>query len=131
MGYLFKFLKSDHAYLPNWQELRRRRKQFWMAFLLFIPFMMVIGGVSQIVQQSLSGRLAEGFFAIAGISYTGLIIWLSFRLAYWPCPRCGRPFSLSWWRRAAMNDRCLHCDLPRYAPCDSATQQWEFESHGS
>jgi hypothetical protein len=96
MGYLYTFLKPHHPYQPKWREMRRRRLQFCLAFLSFIPFMMVLGGIGQVVQRFLSGRLAEGFFLLAGISYTVLISWLGFRLTYWPCPRCGRPFSQIW-----------------------------------
>jgi uncharacterized membrane protein (DUF485 family) len=36
MGYLYSFLKPDHAYFAKWQELRRRRTTFWTraAFML-------------------------------------------------------------------------------------------------
>ena len=36
----------------------------------------------------------------------------------WPCPRCGETFFRRWWHNHAFARRCMHCDLPKWAPAD-------------
>jgi hypothetical protein len=126
MGYLYRFLKPSHAYSANWQEMRRRRKVYWISTALLFPVMVLLCGLVSPLCSLLQSDLPVFIVAMAVMAaYTAVHVY---RLK-WPCPRCGRPFFWAWWPYPPMACRCLHCGLELYAPCDPAHQQWEFESH--
>jgi hypothetical protein len=126
MGYLFTFLKPQHAYYANWQEMRRRRRLFWTYTALMMPVTVLLWLIVSPLCFLLKSDAPAGAVAIAM-----MIGWPAARIYQlrWPCPRCGKPFFFSWWGYRYYRDQCAHCDLPLYAPCDPAEQQWEFESH--
>lgn len=126
MGYLYSFLKPEHEYLPHWQELRRRRWQFLISLALFLPSV----ALATVLTWPLRSLIGEaGASAMATLLAAVIPVWLYVRMLGWPCPRCGRRFLLARWRMTLINDQCVHCRLPKYAPTDPAKQNWEFESH--
>ena len=125
MPYLFTFLKPRHAYYPQWLEMRRRRKIEWIAWAAWIPVTMLLALLVLPLSMALDTELPMLLTAAATMIALGVVrLW---RLR-WPCPKCGRPFASSWGISSLLSDSCLHCGLPRYAPCDPAKQEWEFES---
>ena len=126
MGYLYSFLKPSHAYYENWQELRRRRKRFWIGTALMYPGMLLLW---ILVSPLCFLLVTEVPFGIVALAMTAA--WTAMRMdhANWPCPRCKQPFFRYWGMNYSLACRCLHCGLELYAPCDPAQQQWEFESH--
>ncbi|HEY5312815.1 MAG TPA: hypothetical protein VIK18_09860 [Pirellulales bacterium] len=123
-GYRFNFLKPHHAYYQNWLEMRRRRKLFFLAPVLAWPVMALLMFALWPVCLLLRSDAPAGVvpFVVMGALP---VAWFYWRL--WPCPRCGRAYfvGLQYWG----SDQCKNCGLARYAPCDPAEQQWEFESH--
>jgi hypothetical protein len=126
MAYLYTFLKPNHAYYENWREMRRRRKHFWLAFLLAVPAVMGLGLVMFPIAVLMH---AEVLILLGPLAWMVFLFYLQHRYISWPCPRCHRAFCRTWWGCFTMTDRCVHCDLLRYSPCDPAQQEWEFESH--
>src|SRR4051812_6218306 len=124
MGYLYTFLKPHHKYLRPWTELHRRVKRFQQIF--------VIGGaINLLVLAPLSYCLNFGFPIGLGLFvWWGVLFVSGISCQFFACPRCGKIFSHSpYWGQSFLNENCLHCKLPRYAPCDPEEQNWEFESH--
>lgn len=105
-----------NAYEKHWREYRRRRFLAYGFAAAWLPFgiaMMSLQDDPTIRPYVLPIVLAYMFlgFGIAGL-----------RLSFWPCPRCGRPFSLTtFWRYKHFNPSCRHCGLPKWAPCDPAS----------
>lgn len=126
MGYLYRFVKPEHAYFRNWQELRFRKRLFCIAYAAAIPATALIWLILSPLASLLGPQVSDGITAI--LVFTALAA-LYLHLVRWPCPRCGKPFSVTWGTRGGFNDKCVRCGLPLNAPCDPAEQQWEFESH--
>jgi len=127
MGYTAKSLKPEQPYYTAWQEYRRRRKIFWLVVLGF-PFSIIpIGILAGLLGGAFntdSGFLALTFAAMALFTFMFVAIWSGdFR-----CPRCAQSY---FWRPSSLeynslSQHCLHCRLPKYAPCDPGEQQWEY-----
>ncbi len=62
---------------------------------------------------------------VVAVAVVAVSFRLEFRFQSWPCPYCHQPFFRTWWGYYAFSDRCVHCGLAKYAPCDPAGQQWE------
>jgi hypothetical protein len=118
LGYLYKSLRPSHAYFPNWLEYRRLHRQAWIATVGFIPAAAMANIVGMFVSSKLLADVATGllFFFVVGMHY---------RAHLWPCPRCNRRFGWTIGGYASSYDRCSHCGLDKYAPCDPAVQEWE------
>jgi len=127
MGYTAKSLKLDQPYYAAWQEYRRRRRICWLVFLGFpfsvIPIGILAGFLGQAFDTNAS-VLALVFAFMALLTVMAVGVWSGdFR-----CPRCGKSY---FWRPSQLeynsfSQHCLHCRLPKYAPCDPGEQQWEY-----
>lgn len=42
-----------------------------------------------------------------------------FRLSFWRCPECGKPFHVSWLYGNPFARRCVHCGMPKWGPNDA------------
>lgn len=89
-----------------WKELRRVQSIFFMLCLLFAPGVFVLG----IAFDKLFAASTPTF--LVAVAWMVLIGFFGFRLALWPCPRCGRPFMLRW---GLFAKRCPNCKLPKWA----------------
>jgi predicted RNA-binding Zn-ribbon protein involved in translation (DUF1610 family) len=90
-----------------WDELYRRRRAFISSFLVLIPGSVLAGIVTEAL---LPGALGFFLVAAAGLAF---YLWSGRRLARWPCPRCGRYFSVldmqnRYW---PLVSSCRHCGL--------------------
>jgi hypothetical protein len=100
---------EKYPYQNEWEEYKRRQKTFWLVFLGFIPFILLINGVS----NELFGKFPSGY----EIGLVGFVIaWsiCSIRFQYWKCPNCGKSFHRKWWWTNIFSSKCLHCKLPKY-----------------
>jgi hypothetical protein len=123
MGYLYNFLKPSHAYYQAWQEYRRRRKLVWVAAAAALP----AAFLGAILVMPLALLLKSDVpVALIFCVCIGFCLWMHFRRLLWPCPRCGRAFHFMVFYFKGHFDRCQHCGLEKYAPCDPANQEWEF-----
>lgn len=105
------------AYAKSWREYSRLRKRtnYWVIMLLSI----VLSGF--VLTVALGIRLNERGFRIlfcvvacgAGITFVGYA-YSQWKLAYWPCPRCGFRYR-SFWVASIMPKNCIHCGLARWA----------------
>jgi hypothetical protein len=105
-----------------WDELRRRRRAFWLTILL-LPLWLVPGGM---IQHVLAGF---GFGAASLVTFLVVVVpplacvgigYL--RLIFWPCPHCGSCFHVTWWYGNMFARRCVHCGLPKWTPKPKAAQ---------
>jgi hypothetical protein len=123
MGYLYTFLKPSHAYCQAWQEYRRRRKLAWVTTAAMFPVAILGSIVVSPLAFALKSDVPVGIVFFACI---GFCVWMHLRRLFWPCPLCGRAFHLKVFYFKGDFDRCKHCGLEKYAPCDPANQKWEF-----
>ncbi len=127
MGYLFTFLKPDHAYYQHWLEFRRRRRAYFLGFFAFPVVFLLTAAPSTLILYVLS--LPESFALIPVVAGCGVwanYLWQQLR---WPCPRCGKPFMFGRFGVVPWTSACGNCGLPTYSPCDPVDQKLEFESH--
>jgi hypothetical protein len=113
---VFSLLKGPSMH-PDWIEYKRRRRTFWLAFLLF-PLWIFPGAT---LQDYLAGRGYDGrslvTFLVVLVPPMACLMVVSLRLIFWPCPRCGRPLHCTWWYGNPWFARqCLHCGLPKWTP---------------
>ena len=99
---------------PAWELYRSRRRAFRLSVVLaplwFLP-------------EGLARKHFGGFglgrnvtFILFAVSPALLIIFVNyFRWIFWACPRCKRPFHVSWSYGNPFSDHCIHCDLPLWA----------------
>ena len=106
-----------HGSFDPWQEYRRRRNLALLAFLGYVPCMLVIA----LLAQRLFHSFTPGFVVAFG--------WMIFtvvagnRCLRFRCPRCGKWFFSKWWYHNAFARRCVHCGLPKYASPDAVTNR--------
>jgi hypothetical protein len=101
----------------DWQEdeqkitaqlkvIRKRRKRVWVTWLLFIPFIVVIGLVDKFNFKGVLNTFALDLIYLAGWIFIGL------RLYFSKCPRCGRIFFADQnWTSKLFSTKCLNCGL--------------------
>lgn len=97
---------------PAWDEFRRRRRAFWLAFpqaLLWVALGSSVYGF--LASRGLDYDLAWLF--IVALPAQGCIMVAHWRKLAWPCPNCGRPFHATWFYANLMARQCVHCDLPK------------------
>lgn len=119
MGYAFKFLKPHHDYYERWTELRKRRKKVLIAFALSLPVVFPFGVLGELIFRTAT----LGF--VAFILHAAWMQYLGWQVFSWPCPRCGCWFHCKSWISSWWASKCMHCDLPKYAPCNPDEQQVE------
>jgi hypothetical protein len=103
-------LKSDYS--SSWERLKKNQWIIGGMFLVYIPAVTIV--------QSLLMQ----FFAIKNSSSVVAFLWIlgtfyvSLRLSFFRCPRCGKPFFSTWIYHNSLSRKCLHCGLPKYALSD-------------
>ena len=79
-----------------WVEYRRRTRVFWLALLLPPLAMVPSTALSHfLVTRGFNGEMIS-LLAIA-LPIMGIIVMAHLRRMFWACPRCGRPFHVTWW----------------------------------
>jgi len=92
-----------------WEDYRRRRRLFLIAWLGYLPGAGLIGFLLAQVFQNDSAFVAVAlcwmvFFAISAE-------WLR----RFPCPNCGKAFFHTWLWNNPFAKKCLHCGWPKWA----------------
>jgi hypothetical protein len=65
--------------------------------------------------SALTGIKADYFGYAVAICWIAASVVAGVRAAWFPCPRCGKPFFASWWYRNPFARKCVHCGLPKWA----------------
>src|SRR5277367_2667681 len=97
-------------YDSAWKRYRLRRNLVIVGWTGLLPFVIVAGAVSRRLFHS------SIFFSVAAVTWLLFVAYASGEMAYWRCPRCGKPFASTWWYRLGpFARRCVHCGLPKYS----------------
>ncbi len=97
---------------PYWNEYRRR---CWVFRLLLLMTPAWIIYAASIQTSLISYGLSHGTaFYSTFMPMMALLIVANARRMLWPCPRCGRPFHVTWWYGNPWGRRCVHCGLPKW-----------------
>lgn len=99
---LEKQQSSIGSYSAAWRQYRTRRR---LAILSGISFLLVPPLVGRIMG---SGRPSEGIVGFLILGLLVLTIIQGWRVALWPCPKCGKAFRGT----APFPKCCRHCGLP-------------------
>lgn len=100
-------LKPTDLYYVGWQDMARRQTLLAVSFLA--------NGVS------MATMVWFGEFPAMGVVIGSTFLWTMYSMVRHmkaPCPRCGKVYRLLgplYWNFAR---RCLHCQLPLWAPRD-------------
>src|ERR1700745_1068184 len=95
----------------QWNEYKRRRNLFLLAFVGYLPVVSTLGSLSVRVFHT------QSLFPIVAFSWMGFIAVAGLRFNFWPCPRCGKWFAATCWYKNPFARRCVHCGLPKYSNC--------------
>ena len=98
---------SEIATDDPWAEYRKRRRNYWLAFVALGPLWFVFG------------PLGVPVFAY-GVCCVLILGGLSIRSMMCPCPRCGEPYrggNLLFGNPYAW--KCVNCGLRRWEPTES------------
>jgi hypothetical protein len=96
-------------YHLEWQRYKRRRNQFCLLVAGYVPVCFAVGWVS----MKLFGTATPAF--VLAIFWIGLFLFMGIRMNMFPCPRCGKWFSATWWYNLGfLARRCVHCGLGKY-----------------
>jgi Zn ribbon nucleic-acid-binding protein len=104
----------------SWDEYRRRRRAFWLAFpraLLWV----VPGTLIRLVLVRCGLDNNTAFILAVALPMASIIMVAHVRRMFWACPRCGRPFHVTWWYGNVFSGECVHCGLPKGAPVPAQT----------
>ena len=108
----FRTMPAETTSLEReWEEYRRRRRSFWKTFLSIVFLMICLGMVSLVEGPNPANKFVGAFALPLFVSIAvcfGLYLRALFRLRTWPCPVCGKHFSISWWS-SWPTDTCKHC----------------------
>jgi len=110
----------DGEYTPEWAVLRGLRRRILLTALAgVIPLLLT--PVANLLPHRWS--LASGLVLV--VSWAVLLFrffFLLFEHAYWPCPRCGKPFHYKTGFLGHYHNpfarRCVYCQLPKWAESD-------------
>ncbi len=104
-------------YASEWAKLRR---MIWARWLMFLTYLPVMAGL-MLGFERLFGKAPLWFGLSLFFCWATCMVWLSYKYATFPCPRCqrsyfrGHLFTLS---APAFIRKCQHCKLPRGAVND-------------
>lgn len=96
-------------YQQEWQQYKRRRNQFWLVFVGYVP----VCGAITLFSFELFHTFTPGF--VVAFLWMALFMFTGIRVQMWRCPRCGKWFSATWWYNLGpLARRCVHCGLRKY-----------------
>jgi len=91
---------EEQKYVRAWRRLSLIRWSVALWFLAYLPIMAVL---------SLRFPTVPGqyfFFGYAAVFLAGMALLSNFR-----CPKCGKPFAISFGWNNALTSKCLHCGI--------------------
>src|SRR6202043_556911 len=96
-------------YQQQWKRYKLWRNLALLALAGFLPVILLARVIARIFNLPL-------LFIIIAFAWFLLIATAGSEVSYWRCPRCGKPFSITWWYRLGVYARrCVHCGLPKYS----------------
>jgi hypothetical protein len=106
-----------NEYQENWQRYRKLRNLYFVIWLGYIPAVYVF----TVLMSKAFGTFFPSF-VFAGI-WMLMFAATGARLSTWPCPKCGKWFSVSWWyNKSFFARKCVHCGLPKFADSDTGNE---------
>src|SRR5438874_5759306 len=112
-------MNRDNYYVHRWRVYRVLsliRTVVWCGF----PAFLVIRWIYPDVGRILTRNTGMAWLVTCAIAHVVVMMWR--------CPRCGKPFFLSWLKGNFLARRCLHCGLPKYAMNGSADLELPMSS---
>jgi hypothetical protein len=99
---------------PPWDEYKRRRRAFWIAYLLSPLWLFPLAMVEELFAAR--GVDAQNPVSVVAVVLPPLICLavLYLRWLFWPCPQCGKPFRVGWFVRLGLPRWCANCRLPMW-----------------
>ena len=94
----------------TWYKCQRRFRTFRLALLVAIIWILIGSVIASLFGYGSNDASA---FIWTVVLLMLLIAVAHLRRMFWPCPRCGRAFHVSWWYGNPWVLRCVHCDLPK------------------
>jgi len=94
-------------YKEAWQDLRKRRRIFWIAYIVFLPGIFVIMDAP----AATSGRV---FFWTGG-AWCVSVVAANAYLSAFRCPRCTKRYFFRPWFYNHYARKCIHCGLRRWS----------------
>jgi hypothetical protein len=101
-------------YANDWERYRHIRNVAILLWLGILPFVWALQLLHHLA-------VPDEFFGALVVLY--FLFWLvsAIRLEFFRCPRCGRPFSLTWWINLSFLARhCIHCGLKKFCEEDDS-----------
>ena len=109
-------------FTSDWAAYRRRRIQFFAAYLALVPMLAVLAVAT--------GQLVSNDTVTALILAPGSIAFLltALRMNAFYCPRCSKPFFLRGFGGNPITSNCLHCNFPKWSTiCPAERERWHHE----
>ena len=106
----FRTLPQDAPYFAKWLTYRKRARLAALACALTpVAFMLLVFANT----ASWAGQV----MLVGGITLLALVVFAVNYSAFWPCPRCGRPYHIDIGRVSSpFGRRCVHCGLSKWSP---------------
>ena len=108
-------LKAGDPYYAQWMAYRRIQ---WRSVGLVILLFWGGAALSTAVLAALAPHAPRWAWPAVVLPWALAAIAASQPPARTPCPRCGKPFHMTFWYHNAFARRCAHCGLPKWAPRD-------------
>src|SRR5207245_7151129 len=88
---------------------------YWLFLLFYIPSMTSIWLIGDAIQSKIGLNIQIPIVVTGFFLFGGVWAWMGFRWAFWPCPRCGRPFFYKFPWGNVYRLKCVHCGLEKWA----------------
>ena len=98
----------------DWLELPKRRRHYFISWATF-PLLFLAGGVAALLEDRLSKSGLDAFIiavAILSLGWVAVHFVTFYRLFWWKCPGCRRPFLSSRFVNLPYAANCRRCGLP-------------------
>ena len=103
---------ADPKYLRSWRDLRRRDLLFWFFVLSYVPGILLIIVVVNVVEHDAPEHIGIYFSAAWLAGFVGISLYRqNFR-----CPRCHQFFFRRFRFVQSYTRNCLNCNLACWAP---------------
>jgi ABC-type dipeptide/oligopeptide/nickel transport system permease component len=109
-------MNEDYPYQSNWEKYR-----FWWKFrwLLIVPLagiilFVILGGVLPLDALRHPDGWTDVVFMILLCTVLPVFTFVSLKIQYWNCPRCGEWFHSSFFLSNILRSKCRHCGLHKY-----------------
>ena len=113
-------LKASDPYYAQWMEYRRIQ---WRTLGLFVLLFWGGAALSTALLATVAPQAPHWAWPVPVLPWAVAAIVASQAAIRTPCPRCGKPFHMTFWYHNGFARRCAHCGLPKWSPRDPASQR--------